>query len=118
MAKCRWYHWLYRSSCHASDMLPNGSTISDAALKFEVRKGLHYLSIVWAIALLFHAPSRIRWLIGIAAAVYVADYIFGFVKKNNLIEAAYFERYGENGVALHFKNPKSWEDKYRQHRMY
>jgi len=28
-----------------------------------------------------------------------------------LIETAYFERYGENGVAVHFKNPKSWEDR-------
>mmetsp|Transcript_9678 Transcript_9678/g.14942 ORF Transcript_9678/g.14942 Transcript_9678/m.14942 type:complete len:528 (+) Transcript_9678:740-2323(+) len=80
-------------------------------IRFEVRKGLHYLSIVWAIALLFHAPSRIPVLIGTASAVYAVDHIFGYVKRNNLIETAYFERYGENGVALHFKNPKSWEDK-------
>ncbi len=81
------------------------------SIKFEVRKGLHYLSIVWAIALLFHAPSRIPWLIGTASAVYVVDHLFGYYKKNNLIETAYFERYGENGVALHFQNPKSWENR-------
>jgi len=80
-------------------------------IRFEVRKGLHYLSIVWAIALLFHAPSKIPWLIGTASAVYVVDHIYGYFKRNNLIETAYFERYGENGVALHFKNPKSWEDR-------
>ncbi len=80
-------------------------------LSFEVRKGLHYLSIVWAIVLLFHAPSKIPWLIGIPALVYVVDFFFGYFMKNNLIETAYFERYGENGVALHFKNPKSWEDR-------
>ncbi len=34
-----------------------------------------------------------------------------YVKKCNLIETAYFERYAENGVAVHFKNPKSWEDR-------
>jgi len=39
-------------------------------ISFEVRKGLLYLSIVWAIALLFHAPSKIPWLIGLPAAVY------------------------------------------------
>eukprot|EP00984_Skeletonema_dohrnii_P018185 scaffold8428_cov120-Skeletonema_dohrnii-CCMP3373.AAC.1 len=80
-------------------------------LSFELRKGLHYLSIVWAIALLFHAPSKIPWLIGIPALVYVVDFIFGYFKRNNLVETAYFERYGENGVSLHFKNPKSWENR-------
>ncbi len=38
-------------------------------ISFEVRKGLLYLSIVWAIALLFYAPSKIPWLIGLPAAV-------------------------------------------------
>jgi hypothetical protein len=33
-------------------------------LRFEVRKGLHYLSWVWAITLMWHAPSRIYYLIG------------------------------------------------------
>ena len=80
-------------------------------LSFELRKGLHYLSIVWAIALLFHAPSKIPWLIGIPALVYVVDFIFGYFKRNNLVETAYFERYGENGVSLHFENPKSWENR-------
>ena len=80
-------------------------------ISFEVRKGLHYLFIVWAIALLFHAPSRIPWLIGIPALVYAIDFIFGYFVTNNLIETAYFERYGENGVAVHFKNPTSWENR-------
>ncbi|KAL7492753.1 hypothetical protein ACHAWT_001766 [Skeletonema menzelii] len=80
-------------------------------ISFEVRKGLHYLFIVWAVALLFHAPSRIPWLIGIPALVYVSDHMFGYSMKNNLVETAYFERYGENGVALHFDNPKSWENR-------
>ncbi len=68
-------------------------------ISFEVRKGLQYLSIVWAIALLFDVPSKIPWLIGLPAAVYVVDHLFGYFMKNNLIETAYFERYGENGVA-------------------
>ena len=80
-------------------------------ISFEARKGLHYLFVVWAVALLYHAPSRIPFLIGIPALIYAADYIFGYLKRNNLVEAAHFERYGENGVAVHFKNPKSWEEK-------
>ncbi|KAL7449286.1 hypothetical protein ACHAWC_001359 [Mediolabrus comicus] len=78
-------------------------------LPFELRKGLHYLWIVWAIALVFHAPSRIYYLIGIPALLLLIDYLFGYFVRNTLIEDAYFERYGENGVALHFQNPYSWD---------
>ncbi len=69
-------------------------------MKFELRKGLHYLAVVWAIALLWHAPSRIYYLIGIPALIYAVDYLFGFFIRNTLIENAHFERYGENGVAV------------------
>jgi len=78
-------------------------------LAFEVRKGLHFLAIVWAVGLLFHAPSRIYYLIGIPALIYLVDYLFGYFVRNSLIENAYFERYGEKGVALHFQNPHNWE---------
>eukprot|EP00577_Skeletonema_sp_RCC1716_P009407 CAMPEP_0113382790 /NCGR_PEP_ID=MMETSP0013_2-20120614/6028_1 /TAXON_ID=2843 ORGANISM="Skeletonema costatum, Strain 1716" /NCGR_SAMPLE_ID=MMETSP0013_2 /ASSEMBLY_ACC=CAM_ASM_000158 /LENGTH=652 /DNA_ID=CAMNT_0000265317 /DNA_START=138 /DNA_END=2093 /DNA_ORIENTATION=+ /assembly_acc=CAM_ASM_000158 len=80
-------------------------------LAFEVRKGLHYLSIVWAIMLLFHSKSRIYYLIGIPALMYLVDYLFGYFGRNGLIENAFFERYGENGVALHFLNPPNWDKK-------
>jgi len=80
-------------------------------MKFELRKGLHYLAVVWAIALLWHAPSRIYYLIGIPALIYAVDYLFGFFIRNTLIENAHFERYGETGVALRFKNPQKWGEK-------
>ncbi|KAL7550023.1 hypothetical protein ACHAWF_015459 [Thalassiosira exigua] len=79
-------------------------------LRFELRKGLHYLSWVWVVALLWHAPSRIYYLIGVPALLYSLDYVVGFFVRNNLVENVYFERYGENGVALHFKNPDSYND--------
>ena len=71
-------------------------------MKFELRKGLHYLAVIWALALLWHAPDRIYYLIGIPALVHAADYFFGLFIRNTLIENAYFERYGENGVAVSF----------------
>lgn len=71
-------------------------------MKFELRKGLHYLAVVWALALLFHAPDRIYYLIGIPALIYAVDWLFGFFIRNTLIENAHFERYGENGVAVSF----------------
>ena len=67
-------------------------------IKFEVRKGLHYLSVVWAIALLWHAPNRIYYLIGIPTLIYAIDYLFGIFIRNTLIEDAHFERYGQSGV--------------------
>ena len=73
-------------------------------IPFELRKGLHYLVIVWAIALLWHAPSRIYYLIGVPALIYALDYFFGFFIRNTLIENAYFERYGEKGVAVSYKS--------------
>jgi len=42
-------------------------------ISFEWRKLLHYLCIVWGVALMFHAPQRIFWLVGIPVFVYVAD---------------------------------------------
>ena len=66
-------------------------------IKFEVRKGLHYLAIVWAMALLWHAPSRIYYLIGIPALIYAIDYFVGIFIRNTLIETVYFERYCQTG---------------------
>ena len=73
-------------------------------IPFELRKGLHYLVVIWAVALLWHAPSRIYYLIGVPALIYALDYLFGFFIRNTLIENAYFERYGENGVAVSYKS--------------
>jgi hypothetical protein len=69
-------------------------------VQFEVRKGLHYLAVVWAITLVWHAPSRIYYLIGIPALIYAADYFCGFFIRNALIENAHFERIGETGVSV------------------
>mmetsp|Transcript_14399 Transcript_14399/g.21596 ORF Transcript_14399/g.21596 Transcript_14399/m.21596 type:complete len:514 (+) Transcript_14399:3-1544(+) len=81
-------------------------------MQFELRKGLHYLAVVWAMALLWHAPSRIYYLIGIPALIYAVDYFFGFFIRNTLIENAHFERYCvHGGVSLYFKNPQNWGEK-------
>ena len=69
-------------------------------MKFELRKGLHFLVVVWALSLLWHAPDRIYYMIGIPALIYAVDYLFGMFVRNTLVENAYFERYGENGTAV------------------
>ena len=76
-------------------------------MSFELRKGLHYLSWAWALALVFHAPARIYWLIGIPSLVYLVDFVFGCLLRTHLIETVAFERYGETCIVvssfLHYK---------------
>ena len=69
-------------------------------ISFEARKCLHYLFWVWALALMWHAPSRIFYLIGVPLAIYCADFLVGLFVRTHLIENVYFERYGRNGVAV------------------
>ena len=69
-------------------------------ITFEARKCLHYLFWVWALALMWHAPSRIFYLIGVPLAIYCVDFLVGLFVRTYLIENVYFERYGKNGVAV------------------
>ncbi|KAL9186835.1 hypothetical protein ACHAXT_010555 [Thalassiosira profunda] len=75
-------------------------------LSFEWRKGLHYLSVVWGAALMFHAPSRIFYLIGVPLLIYIADRIFGTLFKTYLVENAHFERLGDSSCLVTFENPR------------
>mmetsp|Transcript_21235 Transcript_21235/g.60928 ORF Transcript_21235/g.60928 Transcript_21235/m.60928 type:complete len:346 (-) Transcript_21235:2117-3154(-) len=69
-------------------------------MSFEWRKGLHFLSWVWALVLLYHAPSRIYLLIGIPSLIYFIDRLFGFFFRTHLCDTVEFERYGEGGVVI------------------
>mmetsp|Transcript_19390 Transcript_19390/g.27622 ORF Transcript_19390/g.27622 Transcript_19390/m.27622 type:complete len:950 (+) Transcript_19390:61-2910(+) len=77
-------------------------------MKFEWRKGLHYLAYVWAAALMCHAPQRIFWLIGVPFFVYAADYIVGCLFKCHLVESAYFQRLGDASCLIEFENPEGF----------
>jgi hypothetical protein len=75
------------------------------AMRWEVRKGLHYLSALWAFSILFHAPQQmIAWYIGIPLAIYAADVLFGSLFRTYLVETPTFTRL-EGAVQLTFKNP-------------
>ena len=69
-------------------------------IPFEARKCVHFLFWVWALALMWHAPSRIYYLIGVPLVIYCADFLVGLFVRTHLIENVYFERYGRNGVAV------------------
>ena len=43
------------------------------------------------------------------ALIYLPEFFVGLFIRNHLINDVYFERYGKNGVALHFKNPQGYD---------
>lgn len=74
-------------------------------MAFELRKGLHYLSLVWAGVIMHHAPQRIFWLIGVPFFIYLADKLVGVTLKTHLLENAYFERLSDSTCLITFENP-------------
>lgn len=47
-------------------------------IPWEVRKALHYLSIVWGVVICFHAPVRdVGILMGIPVGIYLLDFLVG-----------------------------------------
>mmetsp|Transcript_26201 Transcript_26201/g.86059 ORF Transcript_26201/g.86059 Transcript_26201/m.86059 type:complete len:354 (-) Transcript_26201:40-1101(-) len=77
-------------------------------MRWELRKGLHYLSIVWGIAIAFHAPAmHIRYTIGIPVALYIADLAWGFFRTTHLISSSVFVRLNKC-VELAFENPSGF----------
>ena len=80
-------------------------------MRWELRKGLHYLSVIWAFAILFHAPQcKIAWYIGIPLAIYCLDVLWGSLNRTHFVETPTFTRL-ENAVQLTFKNPTKDFDK-------
>lgn len=69
------------------------------------RTGLHYLALVWAVGLMYHAPQRIFWLIGVPFLIYLTDTAVGIFFRTFLIESAQFERIGDSICNIVFENP-------------
>ncbi|KAL9183809.1 hypothetical protein ACHAXT_004665 [Thalassiosira profunda] len=86
-------------------VLPMTMPYLKTRMTFEWRKGLHYLSVFWCLALMFHAPSRIFWLLGVPLFVYVADKIAEGLFKTHLLESAHFQRLGDSSCLISFENP-------------
>jgi len=78
-----WDHVTGRSGlisilCTPLIVLPMTVPSLRSRISWEVRKGLHYLSIVWGVAILFHAPKQhIAYIMGVPVVLYCADYLVG-----------------------------------------
>ena len=81
-----------------------------ARLSFEVRKGLHYLSVVWGVVICFHAPARhIGIIMGIAVGIYGADWLYGYFFRVYRIPSLHFHRLG-NAIEVTWENPPGFEN--------
>lgn len=78
-------------------------------MRFEVRKGLHCLSIVWGLVLMFHSPKgNILIIVGIAVCLYILDSIYGLFARTYHIQSSMFCRL-ETAVQLTFKKPPGFD---------
>lgn len=74
-------------------------------IAFEYRKAMHYLSVVWGVALCFHAPAtRIFYVMGLAVGIYTLDWVYGSFYRIHYLSTLYFERMGA-AVEISWKNP-------------
>ncbi|CAB9515447.1 NADPH oxidase 4 [Seminavis robusta] len=78
-------------------------------MNFELRKSLHYLSWIWGVALIVHAPvSHIFYLCGIPMVIYWLNWFIGCFWGTYLVHSTIFRRL-ESGVSLTFDNPRGFE---------
>ena len=74
--------------CMPLIVLPMSIPYLKKKMTFEWRKGLHYLSIIWVLSLMNHAPQRIFWLLGVPFFMYAADKLVGIFMRTYLLENA------------------------------
>ena len=75
------------------------------SVSYEWRKGLHYLSVLWAVGLMCHAPQRIFWMMGVPLLLYLTDKMLEIFTKTFLVESAHFERLSDSICVITFRNP-------------
>eukprot|EP00964_Phaeocystis_antarctica_P011738 scaffold6475_cov67-Phaeocystis_antarctica.AAC.2 len=75
-------------------------------IPFEWRKAAHSLSIVWGVAICFHAPQRyVGYIMGSAVGVYALDWLYGWCFQIHRVETMRFTRLG-TAVELVWEHPK------------
>ena len=77
-------------------------------IPFEWRKAAHYLSMVWGVAICFHAPQRyVGYIMGSAVGVYALDWLYGWCFQIHRVETMRFTRLG-TAVQLVWEHPKGF----------
>jgi predicted ferric reductase len=77
-------------------------------IDFAIRKALHYLAVVWAVSICFHAP--VRWIgpiMGLTVGIYALDWVYGYYFKIYRAGTLMFTRIG-NAVEVVWEHPKGF----------
>lgn len=79
------------------------------SISFEIRKRIHYLSWLWMIALMLHAPAQhIFYIIGIPFLIYLLDWFYGCFISTYMAPHARFVRL-ESAVMIRVPKPNGFE---------
>ena len=86
-------------------VVPMRSAACRAALRWELRKALHYLAVLWGLLAALHAPRSVSLpCVGIPLAVYAGDWLYGLLFRTYLVRTSRFTRLAR-AVQLDFENP-------------
>lgn len=78
-------------------------------ISFNVRKAMHYLSVVWGISICFHAPvMRIAYIMGIAVGIYMVDWVVGYFTAIHFCPTLKMTRLGITAVEIVFEHPQGF----------
>ena len=82
------------------------------AIPFGVRKTLHYLSVVWAVSICFHAPKRhIAFIMGCTVGCYCLDWTLGYFMSIHYCATLKMTRLGVSAVEIVFEHPPGFTNR-------
>jgi ferric-chelate reductase len=76
------------------------------SIPYERRKAMHYLSAVWGLSIMFHAPAtNIFWVMGACVCLYLGDWLVGYFVGIRYCPTLKMTRLGASAVEIVFEHP-------------
>jgi len=76
------------------------------SIPYERRKAMHYLSAVWGLSIMFHAPAtNIFWVMGACVCLYLGDWLVGYFVGIRYCPTLKMTRLGGSAVEIVFEHP-------------
>ena len=78
-------------------------------IPYERRKAMHYLSAVWGLSIMFHAPAtNIFWVMGACVCLYLGDWSVGYFVGIRYCPTLKMTPLGESAVEIVFEHPQGF----------
>lgn len=79
------------------------------SIPYERRKAMHYLSAVWGLSIMFHAPAtNIFWVMGACVFLYLGDWLVGYFVGTFYCPTLMMTPLGESAVEIVFEHPRGF----------